>query len=100
MLKFELRKFFIKQYAIVFFVVVIFIKLITSLNIPNANYSFHTNYEREAYVRYMNTLNGALDEEKEEFVISRKTELLLAQNRVDDLSNVHQNIKNPCAYFC
>lgn len=79
MLKFELKKFFLKQYVLLLISIVVLIKLFVSVDLFKPDYSGLSRQQQLAYLEYIEELGGRLTAEKEEKIRELYAELLQAQ---------------------
>ncbi len=87
MLKHELKKLFIKQFALILIIAAAVIKIFTSFSLFQPDYGSLTPQQQEIYLSYIDQLGGELTAEKEQIILEKYYELLSAQAKQKELTD-------------
>ncbi|MBQ2799129.1 MAG: hypothetical protein IJF09_07050 [Ruminiclostridium sp.] len=80
----ELKKLFIKQYVLIFIIVLAILKLLLSGGLWSADYGSLSPEQKEQYLRYIERYGGRLNDEKEQGIIRLYKKLLDAKAKVKE----------------
>lgn len=91
MMGFELKKLLFKQYALLLMIIIIAVKLVTSVGLFKPDYGELSPAQQEIYLSYVNAFGGTLTDEKEAEIISLYSELLGAKSQREQIENKRTN---------
>lgn len=87
MIKFEFKKLFIKQYALVLIILLIVLKLFSSAELFKPDTSSLSPQQREIYLDYIDKYGGVLTDEKEAAILEKYALLTQAKQQMRDVLN-------------
>ncbi len=88
MLKYELKKLFLKQFSFLFIFIIIGAEII-NFSHGYSEHRFDSEADKSIYYSYMEILQGKFDEQKEHFILSEQEKILNAQI---DLKNLQSRL--------
>lgn len=92
MLKYEIKKLFLKQYAI-FFIATTLVLEVFYLSSVYKEAVFDNEIIRNSYYEYMNIMQGQLDDKKEQYIIYEAQEVSNAKSKLTEIQNKLYNDK-------
>lgn len=87
MIKFEFKKLFIKQYALILIVLLVVLKLFSSAELFKPDTSSLSPQQREIYLDYIDKYGGVLTDEKEAAILEKYALLIQAKQQMRDIQN-------------
>lgn len=87
MIKFELKKLFIKQYGLYLIIVLVVLKLFSSAELFKPDSGSLSPRQREVYLDYIEQYGGVLTDEKEAAILEKYTLLTEAKRQVREIQN-------------
>lgn len=87
MIKFEFKKLFIKQYALILIILLVVLKLFSSAELFKPDTSSLSPQQREIYLDYIDKYGGVLTDEKEAAILEKYALLTQAKQQMRDVLN-------------
>lgn len=87
MIKFEFKKLFIKQYALVLIILLVVVKLFSSAELFKPDTSSLSPRQREVYLDLIDKYGGRLTDEKEAAILEKYALLIEAKQQMRDINN-------------
>ncbi|MDE6728648.1 MAG: hypothetical protein K2J80_12030 [Oscillospiraceae bacterium] len=85
MIKFEFKKLFIKQYALILIILLVVLKLFSSAELFKPDTSSLSPQQREVYLDYIDKYGGALTDEKEAAILEKYALLTQAKQQMREI---------------
>lgn len=86
MLKYEIKKLLVKQYAL-FFIAMVLVLEFFSLSSVYKEVVFDNEIIRQSYYEYMDVMQGKLDEKKEKYIMYEVQKVLNAKSKLTEIQN-------------
>lgn len=98
---FELKKVFIKQYAVIIIFLVVLARLVTSPELYKTSYSDLSPVQQEYYLQYIEQYGGRIDDKKAEEITALYNEVISARRMMDTVNtkNLNGEYKDISEYF-
>lgn len=87
MIKFEFKKLFIKQYALILIILLVVLKLFSTAELFKPDTSSLSPQQREVYLDLIDKYGGTLTDEKEAAILEKSALLIQAKQQMRDIQN-------------